>query len=589
MAGELLADVVLLASDEEGSGEDAGPAAPLVASPLGSKSRNPARSYAGDDPLLVMHEDILDLWDALRPSQREHDERLKSIGVVAEALRRHFPSALVRPFGSFASGLYLPQSDVDLGVDGLPAATKKAKERMLGELAEVIKMEGLVVDDPGALELIASARIPIIRFVDAVNRLPFDITLDASSGVESTDLTREYVRELPHFRYLVLLLKFWLQRRQLHETYSGGVGSFLLQLMVASSLRLKVLSSSRRRAELAAPGNVPSGAAREGSAQGCDETLASSLLDFFELFGVKLNYRTTGISLRHGGSFFPKRSREGWFDADRPGLLSIENPLEPEMDVGKNAYNIHAVRRAMSQSYHAMLAAVRCARRGDDPTRVSASAIAAVFDEDARALMSLRLSLKYADGEALVEVPLEVPPPMNWPWLSAPGLDRADTANGLRLADASEVGTPVDEDDGVEDEDDAAPGVTFVEPSSEDTDSDEDGNGRVEARNAQRRKAGKIGRKRKGMQAPKKAVLGARPRAAVRPATLQNSKPKKPIKKTLKLAAVVKVPRAPKVPGDQPRAKKTAGMHGKSPGRQLLAKGGGVGSRKKLRAGLKTA
>lgn len=36
----------------------------------------------------------------------------------------------------------------------------------------------------------------------------------------------------PSLRPLVLVLKYMLLQRQLHETFSGGVGSFLLFLMV---------------------------------------------------------------------------------------------------------------------------------------------------------------------------------------------------------------------------------------------------------------------------------------------------------------------------------------------------------------------
>ena len=49
------------------------------------------------------------------------------------------------------------------------------------------------------------------------------------------------------------------------------------------------------------------------------------VMEFFELYGKYFNYGETGISLRHGGSYFNKRER-GWRNYDRSYLLSIEDP-----------------------------------------------------------------------------------------------------------------------------------------------------------------------------------------------------------------------------------------------------------------------
>lgn len=45
-------------------------------------------------------------------------------------------------------------------------------------------------------------------------------------------------QRLPAFRPLTLVLKYFLQTRQLNDTYHGGVGSFMLQMMVLSHLQV---------------------------------------------------------------------------------------------------------------------------------------------------------------------------------------------------------------------------------------------------------------------------------------------------------------------------------------------------------------
>jgi non-canonical poly(A) RNA polymerase PAPD5/7 len=86
------------------------------------------------------------------------------------------------------------------------------------------------------------------------------------------------------------------------------------------------------------------------------QNLGSLLLEFFELYGRDLNPTITGISVRRHGSYFPKRSRN-WFNPARPNLLAIENPDDDKLDVGKNSYNYHRVRRAFDHAHDAIVAA----------------------------------------------------------------------------------------------------------------------------------------------------------------------------------------------------------------------------------------
>jgi len=88
--------------------------------------------------------------------------------------------------------------------------------------------------------------------------------------------------------------------------------------------------------------------------------LGSLLMTLFELFGWNLNMRTTGISVRGktGGGYYSKENR-GWFNPMRPALLSLENPCEPETDVGKNSWGIDKVRRALRTAHASLSCAVR--------------------------------------------------------------------------------------------------------------------------------------------------------------------------------------------------------------------------------------
>lgn len=87
---------------------------------------------------------------------------------------------------------------------------------------------------------------------------------------------------------MILILKSFLKSRQLNETYHGGVGSFLLTMLVTSYLQ------------------------REYKKGGTDKIdLGRHLVQFFDLYGQTFNYENVGISIRKEGSYFSKEKR-GW-------------------------------------------------------------------------------------------------------------------------------------------------------------------------------------------------------------------------------------------------------------------------------------
>lgn len=72
--------------------------------------------------------------------------------------------------------------------------------------------------------------------------------------------------------------------------------------------------------------------------------LGQHLIKFFELYGQLFNYDQVGISIRKQGSYFSKERRgwEGNGDANR-ARLCVENPQDPEVDIGRASYNIKKV------------------------------------------------------------------------------------------------------------------------------------------------------------------------------------------------------------------------------------------------------
>uniref|UniRef100_A0AAV1T4G6 polynucleotide adenylyltransferase n=1 Tax=Peronospora matthiolae TaxID=2874970 RepID=A0AAV1T4G6_9STRA len=248
----------------------------------------------------------------------ERWSREELIQEMREIVKELWPGATVETFGSHYTQMFLPQSDIDMVLFGVPGGTEP-----LFKLAQCLEEKDLV----SYLEVIHKARIPIVKMVHKASDIHVDVSFNVAGGLATGDLVKHFMRVYPSFRPLTLVLKYFMAQRGLNETYSGGVGSFLLQLMVVSFLQ------------------------HNGRALGAKHddprfnNLGQLLVGFFTLYGRDFNYTDLGISVRNGGSYFYKEDRY-WCDAGRPFLIAMENPNEPSLDVGKNSFEIRTVQRS---------------------------------------------------------------------------------------------------------------------------------------------------------------------------------------------------------------------------------------------------
>ena len=222
---------------------------------------------------------------------------------------RLWPSAEINIYGSFATGLCIPESDVDLVISlPDPAGTPSPLHLLSAEL----KGQSWVKK----IQPIYTAKVPVIKLI--VDDIPVDITFDfpfilnqpnLSQFIAHTDLfhlgifhhrqqtstyhpyyqsishtgvqTCEFVIQLksqyPTLEPLVLILKQYLLCVMLNSSYTGGLASYSLVLMVACYLKFYGKNVSN---------------------------LGSSLLGFFELYGKLFDYDNIGISLSDNEFFF---------------------------------------------------------------------------------------------------------------------------------------------------------------------------------------------------------------------------------------------------------------------------------------------
>eukprot|EP00898_Chlorokybus_atmophyticus_P008181 jgi/Chlat1/8364/Chrsp80S07796 len=278
-------------------------------------------------PLLCLHQDIVDLNRFMKPSEDEAAAREAAVDRVRTVVTNIWPSAKLEVHGSYATGLYLPTSDIDVVILNSACVTPVDGLRALGN---ALARRNMVKN----LQVIAKAKVPIVKFTELPSNIAFDVSFDMLNGAEAVGFVKQMVEQMPALKPLCLVLKLFLQQRELNEVYSGGIGSYALIIMLIAHLQLV---SSRRKL------------------QRLDGNLGMLLLEFFQLYGVSLNIYSVGVSCRKGGAFFRKHDRD-MVNADRPHLLAVEDPQDPTNDVGRNSYNVFKVRSAFEFAHQQLMA-----------------------------------------------------------------------------------------------------------------------------------------------------------------------------------------------------------------------------------------
>lgn len=94
------------------------------------------------------------------------------------------------------------------------------------------------------------------------------------------------LNDYPQMRPIIYLIKYFLKQKQLNETYTGGVSSFLILNLVYSYF-------------------LYIGKKNDDSFS----TLGHVLCGFIQFYAYEFNYELVGISIRNGGFFYKKKER----------------------------------------------------------------------------------------------------------------------------------------------------------------------------------------------------------------------------------------------------------------------------------------
>ncbi|KAL3503219.1 hypothetical protein ACH5RR_037668 [Cinchona calisaya] len=316
-------------TDEENVFNNPVPAPKVSPAATPVKQPEPERTLEGNwfrancrfkSPMLQLHTEILDFCDFLSPTPEEQASRNEAIDAVFDVIRYIWPNCKAEVFGSFKTGLYLPTSDIDVVI--LESEITRPQIG-LQALSRALSQRGIAKK----IQVIAKARVPIIKFVEKRSGVAFDISFDAQNGPKAAEFIQDAVSKWPPLRPLCLILKIFLQQRELNEVYTGGIGSYALLTMLIAMLQNYHYCQ-------ASP----------------EHNLGVLLVHFFDMYGRKLNTADVGVSCNGKGTFYLK-SKKGFSTKGKPFVISIQDPQDPENDIGKSSFNYFQVRSAFAMAF----------------------------------------------------------------------------------------------------------------------------------------------------------------------------------------------------------------------------------------------
>ncbi|CAI4775941.1 AKH_1a_G0047170.mRNA.1.CDS.1 [Saccharomyces cerevisiae] len=270
--------------------------------------------------------EIKDFVAYISPSREEIEIRNQTISTIREAVKQLWPDADLHVFGSYSTDLYLPGSDIDCVVTSELGG--KESRNNLYSLASHLKKKKLATE----VEVVAKARVPIIKFVEPHSGIHIDVSFERTNGIEAAKLIREWLDDTPGLRELVLIVKQFLHARRLNNVHTGGLGGFSIICLVFSFLHMhpRIITN-----EIDPKDN-----------------LGVLLIEFFELYGKNFGYDDVALGSSDGYPvYFPKSTWSAIQPIKNPFSLAIQDPGDESNNISRGSFNIRDIKKAFAGAF----------------------------------------------------------------------------------------------------------------------------------------------------------------------------------------------------------------------------------------------
>ena len=264
--------------------------------------------------MLKLHYEILDFYKFIQLTDTEIKLRSKTFNEIKDIIELNFPNYKCSLYGSFITGLSLPNSDIDILITRKDEEKEKINlQKNLLEIYTILKQKNIFTD----LEMI-NAKVPIITGLYISTKIHVDISLFKKNGVDAAEIINKIIAIYPEIRPLMLLIKYVIRQRNLNQIYTGGISSFII-----FTLLYYYIADSRKIIE----SEINNNGEKEKLL-----TLGHLLVGFFNFYAFEFRYEKFGISISNGCHLY-KREDEAKY------ILSVKNFEDESQDMGVNCFN----------------------------------------------------------------------------------------------------------------------------------------------------------------------------------------------------------------------------------------------------------
>lgn len=151
----------------------------------------------------------------MQPTSIERALRMKVKTRSEAVVQQLWPDAHVEVFGSYTTGLALPNSDIDLIVIGASGQSP------LQLLAAEISASGIA--EANSLNVRENFRIPLIEFIDRESQINVDMSFYDEATQKVAPLINGFQREYPMLLKLLFVLKQYVKGCDLNDVFKGSI------------------------------------------------------------------------------------------------------------------------------------------------------------------------------------------------------------------------------------------------------------------------------------------------------------------------------------------------------------------------------
>ncbi|GAU19536.1 hypothetical protein TSUD_303490 [Trifolium subterraneum] len=185
---------------------------------------------------------LCDAYDRLSPKAVHYHNRrdlIRIFNMMAKDIygKSAFPP-VVEEYGSFVMDIFNEGSDLDLSINfSDPVGMSRQKKidilRKFGKKLRLIQRTGHVT----ALEVIVSAKVPIIKVTDTGTGVECDLSVENWDGIAKSHIIRAISAIDERFQKLCLLMKSWAKAHNINSSRDATLNSLSIVSFVAFHLQ----------------------------------------------------------------------------------------------------------------------------------------------------------------------------------------------------------------------------------------------------------------------------------------------------------------------------------------------------------------